>query len=84
LALKKHVKNTGIPVFTGILMAVYRYSVFAISIHSTLIYFKNNQAGSIILKTDFHHAIKLQSIMLLLVGSLINTLSIGVNTSFGK
>jgi hypothetical protein len=32
--LKKHVKNTGIPVFTGILMAVYRYSVFAISIHS--------------------------------------------------
>jgi hypothetical protein len=31
--LKKHVKNTGI---TGILMAVYRYSVFAISIHSTL------------------------------------------------
>ena len=25
----------GIPVFTGILMAVYRYSVFAISIHST-------------------------------------------------
>jgi hypothetical protein len=32
--LKKHVKDTGIPVFTGILMAVYRYSVFAISIHS--------------------------------------------------
>jgi hypothetical protein len=32
--LKKIVKNTGIPVFTGILMAVYRYSVFAISIHS--------------------------------------------------
>ena len=31
---KKHVKNTGIPVFTGIVMAVYRYSVFAISIHS--------------------------------------------------
>jgi hypothetical protein len=30
---KKHVKNTSIPVFTGILMAVYRYSVFAISIH---------------------------------------------------
>jgi hypothetical protein len=34
--LKKHVKNTGIPVFTGILMAVYRYSAFAISIHSIL------------------------------------------------
>jgi hypothetical protein len=34
--LKKPVKNTGIPVFTGILMAVYRYSVFAISIHSRL------------------------------------------------
>ena len=32
--LKKTVKNTGIPVFTGILMVVYRYSVFAISIHS--------------------------------------------------
>ena len=32
--LEKHVKNTGILVFTGILMAVYRYSVFAISIHS--------------------------------------------------
>jgi hypothetical protein len=34
--IRKHVKNTGIPVFTGILMAVYRCSVFAISIHSTL------------------------------------------------
>jgi hypothetical protein len=32
--LKNNVKNTGIPVFTGILMAVYRYSVLAISIHS--------------------------------------------------
>ena len=30
-------KNTlKIPVFTSILMAVYRYSVFAISIHSNL------------------------------------------------
>ena len=30
--LKKNMLK--IPVFTGILMAVYRYSVFAISIHS--------------------------------------------------
>jgi hypothetical protein len=35
---KKHVKNTGIPVFTGILMAVF--GIFAIWIHSN---FKANK-----------------------------------------
>jgi hypothetical protein len=50
--LKKNVKNTGIPVFTGILLAVYRYSVFAISIHSNMrvnekVQFANGVSGKL-------------------------------------